>query len=155
MLNALLISAEAAKLILHYGICAAIIFIALIAIGCMKRHTKKEMRTETVKKRCVKAKEYAQSLLSGKDKANLLGSTKLMKLDAHVEEAAWLAFQIVEVKKDILFEGIANTLDALATEVANESADGYIPLDVYEKDIARAIEVLEGVIIKLDGLIKD
>lgn len=155
MTNGLLISATDARLILSYGLCAAIIAAALIIIAALKRHTKKQMRPEAVKKSCVKAKKYAAGLLvQHKGTQMLLGATKLAKLNAYISEAAWLAFQIVEAKKDIVFEGIAGTLDGLATEVSKESENGYIPAEEYEADVKKAIAGLDGVIAKIDTLIK-
>ncbi len=152
MLNVLATSAEIAKLILYYGSCFIIIAVALIAIAFLKHKTRKEMRTETVKKRCIKAKAYAQSLLNKKETAKLLASTKLLKLDSLIEEAAWLSFQIFEGKKDIFFEGIANSLDALATAISEETANGYIPTEIYQKNVEHAVRVLGEVVSKLDIL---
>lgn len=157
-MNALLISvsAKVAKLILSYGICFAIIFVALIALATFKRKTKKEMRPQTIKARCEKAKKYAEGLLSKQSSKGahlFLGSTKLMKLTELIEDASWLAFQVVDAKKDLVYEGIANALDGLATTLGNEFAQGYIPAEEYEKDIQKAIAVLETAIAKLDGLI--
>ena len=51
MLNVLLMSSEGIRLCLEYGLCLLIIVAALIAIGFLKRKTKKEMRAETEKQR--------------------------------------------------------------------------------------------------------
>ena len=58
----LAISTQTAKLILAYGICAAIILGALIVMGFMKRNTKRQMRPITVKKACEKAKKFRSML---------------------------------------------------------------------------------------------
>ena len=105
MLNVLLMSSEGIRLCLEYGLCLLIIVVALIAIGFLKRKTKKEMRAETVKASCLKAIKYAQSVLDdGEHKGThmLLGSTKLAHLSAYIADAAWYAFQIVQAKKDII-----------------------------------------------------
>ena len=105
----------------------------------------------------MKAKKYAANILSlGEHKGTqaLLGATKLASLSNYIANAAWYAFQIVGEKKDIVVEGIANELDALSTEVSNEAADGYVPADVYEKDIQNAIDKLNGIIEKVDVLLK-
>lgn len=155
MANGLLISAADAKLILAYGICLVIILLALIVMAALKRNTQKEMRPESVKKSCLKAKKYAEGLLEqNKGEQLLLGATKFMRLDGYISDAAWLAYQIVEVKKDIVFEGIANTLDGLATSVSKESENGYIPKAEYEADVKEVIAVLDGIIAKLDNIIK-
>ena len=80
MTNGLLISAADAKLILSYGICLVIILLALIVMAALKRNTQKEMRPESVKKSCLKAKKYAEGLLEqNKGEQLLLGATKLMR----------------------------------------------------------------------------
>lgn len=156
MKSALLMSSEGIRLCLEYGLCLVIIVVALIAIGFLKRRTKKEMRAETVKKSCLKAKAYAEEILNdGEHKGAhmLLGSTRLAHLSAHVSDAAWYAFQIVNVKKDIVFEGIANALDVLASELATEAENGYIPVKEYEACIKKAIAELNSAVAKLDTLI--
>lgn len=150
------ITPEVAKLCLYYGGCLAAVVVALVVIGCIKRKTKKEMRAETVKNSCIKAKEYAEEVLnSGENKGThiLLGSTKLAYLSNKIADAAWYAFQIAQVKKDILFEGIANGLDALSSELFIESEDGYIPAETYRDYIQKAIDGLNAAIVKLDALI--
>ena len=155
MMNGLLISTtpEVVMLLISYGVCAAIIVAALILIVALKWHTKKQMRSEAVKKACEKAKKCAEKLLEQKSRAKLFGATNLMHLNRYLAEAAWLAFQIAEVKKDILFEGIAGTLDGLATEISNESENGYIPQEEYEADVKKALAGLNGVLEKLNTII--
>ncbi len=151
------LSGEAIKLILYYGIIFAVILLTLAVMGVIRRKTKSELNPEKVKKACLKAKKYAENILaSGESKGThaLLGATKLMNLSKHIANAAWYAFQIVSEKKDIVIEGIANALDALATEISDESADGYVPASVYEKDVQKAIEELDGIVVKLDALTK-
>ena len=150
-------SAETIKLLLYYGIIGVVIALTLIAMGVLRRKTKSELKPEKVKKACLKAKKYAEDILaSGEHKSThaLLGATKLSALSKHIANAAWYGFQIVSEKKDIIIEGIANELDVLATELSNEAADGYVPADVYAKDVKRAIDALDSVIAKLDVIIK-
>ena len=156
MLNTLLMSSEAIRLLLEYGLCLIIIVSALIAIGFVKRKTKKEMRAETVKKSCLKAVKYAEEILNdGEHKSThmLLGSTKLAHLSAYIADAAWYAFQIVNAKKDIVFEGIANGLDALSSELATEAENGYVPANEYEAHVEKAIAELQSTVEKLDTII--
>ncbi len=150
----LALSAQAAKLILSYGICAAIILGALIVMGFMKRNTKRQMRPVSVKKACEKAKKYAQTALAqGNTAQKLLGATKLHHLSVLVANAAWLAYQIVENKRDILFDGIAGGLDGLATSLSKDSEQGYLPEEEYKGSIKTAIETLDATIAKLDKMI--
>ena len=152
----LAISAKAAKLILSYGICFAIILFGLILLALFKHRTKKEMRPQTIKACCQKAKKYAETLMAGREKrgALLLASTKGMKLTAMVEEAAWLAFQVVEAKKDLVYEGLAGSLDGLATKLGNDFMQGYISAEEYERDLQTAINGLDAAVLKLNTLIK-
>ncbi len=147
-------SAEVMRLVLYYGICFGVILLALIVLALLKHKTKREMRAETIKKRCEKARAYAQRLLDDKKRAVLLGATKLMKLDSLVEEAAWLAFQSFDRKKDIRFEGIANGLDGLATAISEESGNGYISTAEYEATLRNAIAALDDAVEKLNALVE-
>ena len=75
----------------------------------------------------LKAKKYAEEILDdGRHKGAhmLLGSTKLAHLSGYIADAAWYAFQIVNAKKDIVFEGIANALDVLASDISTASENG-------------------------------
>ena len=154
-LNAVGFSGEELKLILYYGIILAVIAVTVLLMGVFRRKTKSELRPEKMKKACVKAKKYAEEILaSGEDGARvLLGATKLAVLSKHVANAAWYGFQIVGEKKDIVIEGIANSLDGTATMLHNEAEDGYVPADEYESVVKKAISVLDENITKLDGII--
>jgi hypothetical protein len=148
---------ETIKLLLYYGIILAVILATLIVMGILRRKTKSELCPEKVKKACSKAVKYADGILaSGEHKGThaLLGATKLATLSKHIANAAWYGFQIVGEKKDIVIESIANELDALATEISNEAADGYVPASSYEKYVQTAIDKLNAVIAKLDVIIK-
>lgn len=153
MLYGLLISSAAAKMILHYGICFAIIFVAVLLLGLRKRRTRKELRFEFVKKQIVKSKTCAEKLLAAKHKVPFLGSTKLLKLAASVEEATWYVLQVVEVKKEMLFDGVANSLDALATKLVNTASEGYVSMQDFEESVSEAIKTLDGAIEKVSSII--
>ena len=148
---------ELVKLAIYYGIIAVVIIVTIIIMGVLRRRTKSQLRPEKIKKACLKAKKYAEDILaSGEHKGThaLLGAGKLSNLSKHVANAAWFGFQIVGEKKDIVIEGIANELDALATDMSNEAADGYVPAAVYENDVQKAISTLDGIIAKLDVIIQ-
>ena len=161
MLNILLSwthpSPEAIRLWLYYGICFALIFVAFTAIGIHKRRTKKELRAERVRRSCVKAKRKAAKMLAVQEKKEghiILASPKLSRLSGEVANAAWYAFQIVDAKKDIVFEGIANEIDKLATELSTESEDGYIPVEEYKAYLEKTVKGLEEVVKKIDQVMK-
>ncbi len=153
-MSALLIaSAEIMKLLLYYGICAGAILLVCIVMALLKYKTKKEMRASGVKKHCVKTRACAQEWLENDERAGILAPAKLAKLNGLVEELAWLAFQIFEEKKDLAFEKIAGALDGLATDLAKESANGYVTDEAYKNSLQATIRTLDGVIAKLDGII--
>ena len=156
MLNRLLLSAEGLFLCLEYGACLLIIMAALLGIGFLKRKTKREMRVETVRKSCLKAKKYAEEISDDKHNGayTLLSSAKLSHLSGLITDAAWYAFQIVTNKKDIVFEGIAGSLDKLASDITAQSEDGYIPAREYENCVKHAVKELDLVIEKLNLLVK-
>ncbi len=154
MTNGFLVAVSTLKLLLYYGVCFGTIFLVMIIIAIMKHKTKREMRAETIKKSCAKAKKYAQKLLDDKERIKLLGTTKLLKLTGFVEESAWLAFQAFEGKKDIVFEGLAGKLDGLANTLTEAASGGYIGTEDYEEQLRGTIDTLNTVIAKLDELIK-
>ncbi len=155
MKNGLLIASRTWKLILSYGVYALIIFVGLVLLAWLRRKAKKQLRPEWVKNRVLRAKAYAQKLLvsSAKGLQVLLGSTHLLKLKDYVADAAWAAFEIVSEKKDIVFEGVANALDAIASELVKESEDGIISAKVYEEDLQKAVEEMDAVLMKIDAII--
>lgn len=151
-------SPEAIRLWLYYGVCFALIFVAFTAIGIHKRHTKKELRAERVRRSCIKAKRIAAKMLAVQEKKEghiILASPKLSRLSGQVANAAWYAFQIVDAKKDIVFEGVANEIDKLATELSTESEDGYIPVEEYKAYLKKTVTGLETVVEKIDRIIKN
>ena len=149
----LAISENVAKNCLYYGACVAIIIAALIIMGAMKSKTKKEMSPESVKKACVKAKVCAEKILAEKA-IKMLAGTKLLRLNKHVANAFWLAFQIADNKKDIVFEGIAGTLDGLSSTLVKESNNGYLSEEEFNACVRGAIDTLNGVIEKVGCLAK-
>lgn len=156
MLNLLSItnpSPEAIRLCLYYGICLLVIILALSVIAIFKRRTKGQLRAATVRKACLKAKRVAQKLIIEQKKHNkksVLVSTKLNSLSGYVADAAWYGFQIVDAKKDIVFEGIANGIDALATEVSKTAELGYLPAKEYLDCINKTIAGLDDALAKIE-----
>lgn len=148
--NALLLSAQWAKWLLEYGVYFLVIVIALILLAAFKRREKNQSNLEWVQSRIERAKEYADSILEfgNKKGAALLFSNKLLKLESRIADAAWAAYQVVELKKDIVFEGIAGKLDAVATKVMQQSEMGYLSVEEYKQIVENAIEELDSVLKK-------
>ena len=148
-------SAEGIMVAVYYGVCALVIIVSLIIIASLKRKQKKELSAETVKKHCLKAKKIAEKMLDdGKGMNFLLGATNLLNLSKSLANASWYAFQIYEEKKDLLFEGIANSLDGVSSELAIDSEMGFVPQEAYEADVKKALEALDSAIAKVDSLNK-
>lgn len=158
MLNGLLIAGETIQLLLEYGIYALIIIAALVVMGIIKRNIKEEMKPESVKRACQKAKTYAEGLAKESETkvpSAVLAATKLNKLKALVEEAAWLGYQIVESKKDIVIEGVAGSLDKLASSLDKVAEDGYVKGEAYVATLKDTIAGVDGAIAKLDKLLAE
>lgn len=156
MTNAFLISSEGARLLLQYGGYLLVIVVGFVLIALVKRKAKKELTPEWVKSRCEKAQAYANKIISAGERKGaflLLGSTKLIKLNSLITDAVWSAYQVAEKKKDLAFEGIANTLDALATDLVQEAENGYVPVEDFERDVQAILDGLAKAIDKLNAII--
>ena len=144
---------EVIRLVLEYAACLFVIIASLVGLAFLKRKTKREMRKETVGNSCEKAKKIANEMLNSKENKSayiLLASTKLSHLSGAVAEAAWYCYQIVNGKKDIVYEGIAGTLDTLSTEIFTASSEGYLQQEEYKEKLENVIKTLDGVIEKLN-----
>lgn len=158
MLNGLLITGETIQLLLQYGVYALVIIVALIVIGIVKRNVKEQMKPESVKKACQKAKSYADGLIKEsetKAPSAVMAATRLNKLRTLVEEAAWLGYQIVENKKDIVMEGVAGALDKSASSLNKTAEDGYVKSELYASVLKDTIACIDGAITKLEKLIAE
>lgn len=156
MVNGLLaISSKGIDLILYYGGCALLFLLAIALFFVLKQKRKKDLKLSTLKKSCLKAKKYAEKLLHTKnEKISLLASSRLLRLSGMVEDATWYAYEISESKKDVSVEEIFKKLDSLASELVNESEDGYIPTAEYLADLERANVCLKEVLEELNTLLE-
>ena len=155
-MNVILLSMRSnTRLLLEYGAYLAVIVVSAILIAAIKRKTKSELRPEWVKSRCEKAKKYAQGLLPRTENMGahlFLGTTQLLKLKNHLENAAWSAYQIVEMKKDIVFEGVASALDSQANALYKKAENGYVPVKEYEELVTSVIAAIDEVMKKIDAI---
>lgn len=152
-MNGLLIAAETISTLLEYAVYSVVIIVGLILLAATRRRTKKEVTPAWVKNRLERAKKYANELLSSENKSSVhvwLGSTKLMKLNDKLTDAAWAAYQLVEVKKDIVFEGIAQDLDKLADGLSQETQNGYVSAADFKKDVQKIVDGLDSAIEKIE-----
>ncbi len=157
MTNVFLISSQSAKLLLQYSGYLFVILMSLTLLALIKRKSKRELTPEWVKTRCEKAQDYANKIMStGENKGAflLLGSTKLMKLNSLLTDAVWSAYQVAEKKKDLVFEGIASSLDTLANELVQETENGYVPVEDFERDVRAILDGLAKAIDKLNAIIE-
>ena len=152
-MNGLLVATETLSALLEYAVYSVLIIVGLLSIASVRRKTKKEVTPEWVKNRCERAKAYASELLTDKKKSSVhewLGSTRLLKLNDKLTDAVWAAYQLVEVKKDIVFEGLAQTLDKLADELNQETQNGYVSAEDFQKDVQTIIDGLNATIEKIE-----
>lgn len=153
-MNGLLIAAATVEMIVGYSICGAIIVVGLIAIGVVKGRTKRQMRPQSIKCVCLKAKKYATEISGIEEKSMLLlALPKIRKLKNLVVNASWRAFQAAEAKKDLFFEGISDSLDATANYLVKASETGYMSKAEYDEAIAHTISTLDAAVEKLDSFI--
>ncbi len=155
MLYGLLMEQSTILLALEYAVCLLLVLLSLLGFIVVRRRTNREMNAWTVKKHCLKARETAVEMLDDnkhKSAYVLLAASKLVHLSGQVADAAWYAYQIVSVKKDILYEGVATSLDVLATEISNASQEGYIQFGEYKACVEKTIRELDAALTKLNEL---
>lgn len=155
MMENVLTIGQYAGVLLEYAICIVVILGGLIAIACLRRRQRKELTAEHLKNRILKAKKYGESVLNyAKERGvkEVLVVTKLYKLSKYLNEASWVAYQIVEVKKDILFEGIATSIDGVSTALSKEIETGFVSAEDYQKDVQTTIDALTEVLARVDAV---
>lgn len=153
ILNLLALSVDDFTLLISYAFYALIIFVALALIGVFKKKEKRLLSPKTVKARCEAAATFAEELIAHKKGHLMMATTKLAKLSSMISEAEWLALRLVEDKKDIDFDGIAKTLDTLATDVNNKSTESFISTRELNECLEETHKKLKSVIGSLDALI--
>ena len=153
ILNVLATSVDDFTLLISYAFYALIIFVSLILIGVFKKKEKRLLSPKTVKARCEAAETFAEELIAHKKGHLMMATTKLAKLSSMISEAEWVALRLVEDKKDIAFDGVAKTLDSLATDVNNKSTESFISSKELNECLEETREKLKGVVESLDALI--
>ncbi len=140
--------------LIKYGICFAVIVVGLIFIALLRRKDRKILTEKALYNGCLKARELAEKLLDKKTEKLLTPSGRLMKLSSAVSDVEWIAVRLVEEKKDISIEGIANELDGIANEVSFTAKDSFVRADEYEKCVRAALTRLNATLEKIEELRK-
>ncbi len=152
-LNTLALSVDDFAILISYAFYAIVIFVGLALIGIYKKKDKRLLTPETVKNRCQRAEKFATELLEHKAGLLMLPTAKLAKLSSMIAEAEWLALRLVEDKRDIAFDGISKTLDALANDVSNKSGESIISVKELNDCLTKTRKKLNEIILKLETLI--
>ena len=140
--------------LIKYGVCIAVIAIGLICIGLLRRKDRKILTEKSLLNACRKAQELAEKLLNKKNEKLLTPSGKLMKLSSVISDAEWIAVRLVEEKKDISIEGIANDLDGIANEVSFVAKDSFVKAEEYKNCVLNALARLNGTLEQIEELRK-
>ena len=133
--------------LIKYGVCIAVIAIGLICIGLLRRKDRKILTEKSLLNACRKAQELAEKLLNKKNEKLLTPSGKLMKLSSVISDAEWIAVRLVEEKKDISIEGIAN-------EVSFVAKDSFVKAEEYKNCVLNALARLNGTLEQIEELRK-
>jgi hypothetical protein len=124
-------------------------------LALVKRKAKKNLTPEAVRQRCaVLAKKLEETLSEDKKaKKNILNSTKILKLRSLAEDAMWNALRLVDERKDMVFENVANGLDGVANLLSELSEDSFSENRETETQLRAALENVNGLIVQIDDIV--
>lgn len=142
--------------IIRYCALLLIIFVSLILIGIVRKYFKKEATTKKIKIKCEKARNYANSIKDKCSKQELLIATaKLNKLTSLISNATWVATRTAEDKKDVILDGVASNLDALATYIGTYTEETFYTKKDYQEKIHHVIKTLDSIKKSVEAFEKD
>ena len=132
-----------------------IIVVGVLLLALVKRKAKKNLTPEAVRQRCaVLAKKLEETLSEDKKaKKNILNSTKILKLRSLAEDAMWNALRLVDERKDMVFENVANGLDGVANLLSELSEDSFSENRETETQLRAALENVNGLIVQIDDIV--
>lgn len=100
------------------------------------------------------AKKLEETLSEDKKaKKNILNSTKILKLRSLAEDAMWNALRLVDERKDMVFESVANGLDGVANLLSELSEDSFSENRETETQLRAALENVNGLIVQIDDIV--
>ena len=145
----------AVRLAIQYGWYFVIIVVGVLLLALVKRKAKKNLTPEAVRQRCaVLAKKLEETLSEDKKaKKNILNSTKILKLRSLAEDAMWNALRLVDERKDMVFENVANGLDGVANLLSELSEDSFSETRETETQLRAALENVNGLIVQIDDIV--
>lgn len=146
-------------LLIRYGWYLLIIFLGLLFLGLLKRRSRRSLTAEAVRRNCLLLKKRLEEMLSGESKGRrgsraAFGQAKLIKLRSAAEEAVWSATRMVGEGKELVFDGIAESLDELASLLSGAAEDAFADRAEIEAVLRSAAEKLNGVIRQIDAVIE-
>ena len=100
-------------------------------------------------------KKKLEVVLDERDKSRngLFNQAKVAKLRSLAEEAMWNALRLVDERKDMVFEGVANGLDAIANLLSELSDDAFADAEETERYVREALEKTQKIIGQVDDII--
>ena len=100
-------------------------------------------------------KKKLEVVLDERDKSRngLFNQAKVAKLRSLAEEAMWNALRLVDERKDMVFEGVASGLDAIANLLSELSDDAFADAEETERYVRVALEKTQKIIGQVDDII--
>lgn len=142
-------------LVVEYLFYLLVIAGGIFFLALFKKKTSRGLTYETVRKKCEKLKNLLEETLvpQGKKKRKSAGNPARMAiLRSAAEEAMWSASRLVDERKDLLFDGIADSLDKIADLLASEE-NAFAGEEEAEKVVKEALDATEAVLRKIEATI--
>ena len=147
------IGENAFRLAIQYGWYILLIVAGLLLL--VKRKSRKNLTPSAVRQSCLTLKKKLEVVLDERDKSRngLFNQAKVAKLRSLAEEAMWNALRLVDERKDMVFEGVASGLDAIANLLSELSDDAFADAEETERYVREALEKTQKIIGQVDDII--
>ena len=148
------IGENAFRLAIQYG-WYILLIVAGLLLAFVKRKSRKNLTPSAVRQSCLPLKKKLEVVLDERDKSRngLFNQAKVAKLRSLAEEAMWNALRLVDERKDMVFEGVASGLDAIANLLSELSDDAFADAEETERYVREALEKTQKIIGQVDDII--
>ena len=149
------IGENAFRLAIQYGWYILLIVAGLLLLAFVKRKSRKNLTPSAGRESCLTLKKKLEVVLDERDKSRngLFNQAKVAKLRSLAEEAMWNALRLVDERKDMVFEGVASGLDAIANLLSELSDDAFADAEETERYVREALEKTQKIIGQVDDII--
>ena len=149
------IGENAFRLAIQYGWYILLIVAGLLLLAFVKRKSRKNLTPSAARQSCLTLKKKLEDVLDERDKSRngLFNQAKVAKLRSLAEEAMWNALRLVDERKDMVFEGVASGLDAIANLLSELSDDAFADAEETERYVREALEKTQKIIGQVDDII--